>query len=207
MVIDAWMPRLLWQHLADRGFFVFQLDNRGSAGRGPAFEHLVYERLGERELEDQVAGATWLASMPEVDPTRIGLYGHSYGGFLTGLAMLKAPGRFAAGVAYAPVTDWRLYDSAYTERFMSTPKANAKGYEAADLSRFAGSLAGPLFLVHANMDENVHYANTAKLVDALATAGKEFDLLVLPGERHGVRNPAIRAYVNERITSWLVSHL
>lgn len=206
-VMDAWAPRLFWQHLADRGFFVFQLDNRGTTGRGPAFERLVHGRLGELELEDQLAGAAWLASTPEVDPARVGIYGHSYGGFMAATAMLKAPGRFAAGVASAPVTDWRLYDTAYTERYMGLPASNPKGYEEADLARFADKLAGKLFLVHANMDENVHYAHSARLIDALVAAHKPFDLLVLPGERHGYRRPAARAYVNERVAAFFASAL
>jgi dipeptidyl-peptidase-4 len=207
LVIDAWMPRLLWQHLADRGFFVLQVDNRGSAGRGPAFEKQIYGRLGQLELADQVAAAAWLGTQPGVDRARIGIVGHSYGGFMSALAMLKAPGTFAAGVAIAPVTDWTLYDSAYTERFMGTPKDNPKGYEAADLTRAAAGLAGPLFLVHGNMDENVHYTNTAKLIEALVAADKPFDQLAVPGERHFMRNVATRAYVEERIVTWLAQRL
>lgn len=206
-VMDVWSPRLLWQHLADRGFYVLQVDNRGSHGRGPAFEHLVHGRLGQLELEDQVAAATWLAALPGVDGARLGIYGHSYGGFMAAAAMLKAPGRFAAGVASAPVTDWRLYDTAYTERYMGLPAENTRGYEDADLSRSASRLEGRLFLVHANMDENVHYTHTARLVDALVAAKKPFDLLVFPGERHGYRRPAARAYVNARIVEFFAARL
>ncbi|MDB5220234.1 MAG: Dipeptidyl peptidase, partial [Myxococcaceae bacterium] len=171
LVLDRWSPRLLWQHLTDRGFVVFQLDNRGSSGRGPAFSQLVHRRLGKLELEDQIAGAKYLATLPFVDASRIGIYGHSYGGFLASLAMLEGGGIFKAAVAGAPVTDWRLYDTAYTERYMETPAQNPEGYAAADLSKKAASLSGRLLLLHAQMDENVHYQNTAQLVDALVTAG------------------------------------
>lgn len=205
-VMDVWSPRLLWQHLADRGFFVFQLDNRGSAGRGPAFEQVVLGQLGKLETEDQVAGVAFLRTIREVDDARVGIYGHSYGGFMAAKMMLEMP-LFAAGVASAPVTDWKLYDTAYTERYMGLPSENAAGYEAADLARLAGRLSGHLLLVHANMDENVHYAHTAKLVDALVLARKPFDLLVFPGDRHGYRRPPARTYVNERIARFFAEKL
>ena len=207
LVLDRWSPRLLWQHLADRGFVVFQLDNRGSSGRGPAFSQTIHRRLGKVELEDQLAGAKYLATLPFVDASRIGIYGQSYGGFLASLAMLDGGGVFKAGVAGAPVTDWRLYDTAYTERYMDTPAQNPEGYAAADLSKKAASLTGRLLLVHAQMDENVHYENTAQLVDALVTAGKHFDLLVLPGERHGQRVASTRAYVSQRVTEFFAENL
>ncbi len=207
LVQDRWAPRLLWQHLADRGFVVFQLDNRGSAGQGEAFARLVHRRLGTLELEDQVAGARWLASQPFVDPARIGIYGHSYGGFMAALAMLDTKGVFRAGVAGAPVTDWRLYDTGYTERFMETPEQNPEGYAAADLSKKAANLEGKLLLVHAQMDENVHYQHTAQLVDALVAAGKAFDLLVLPSERHGQRVASTRGYVAQRVATFFAEAL
>jgi dipeptidyl-peptidase-4 len=206
-VTNQWSPRLLWQHLADRGFFVFQLDNRGSDGRAVAFEHAIHRRLGEVELEDQLAGAAWLASIPEVAPARLGIYGHSYGGFMATLAMLRAPGRFSVGVAGSPVTDWRLYDSAYTERFMETPASNPDGYAGADLANFAAGLAGRLLIVHANMDENVHYANVAKIVDALVAADKPFDLFAFPSERHGYRGKAARTYAFEHVARYFAAHL
>jgi dipeptidyl-peptidase-4 len=205
-VFDSWTPNLFWQHLADRGFFVLQVDGRGSSGRGVAWEQRLHQRFGTVELEDQVAAAKWLASLPEVDASRIGIYGHSYGGFLAAAAMLKTPGAFAAAAAGSPVTDWRLYDTAYTERYMGTPASNADGYAAAELPRFASQLAGPLLLLHGQMDENVHYANTARLVEALVAADKQFELLVFPGERHGTRDAAARAYANERIAAFFAEH-
>jgi dipeptidyl-peptidase 4 len=207
LVQDRWAPRLLWQHLADRGFVVFQLDNRGSGGQGVAFSQLVHRRLGKLELEDQVAGARWLASLPYVDASRIGIYGHSYGGFMAALAMLDTKNVFRAAVAGAPVTDWRLYDTGYTERFMATPAQNPEGYAASDLSKKAERLEGKLLLVHAQMDENVHYQHTAQLVDALVAAGKPFELLVLPGERHGQRTPGTRAYVSQRVATFFAENL
>jgi dipeptidyl-peptidase 4 len=206
-VWNSWSPRLLWQHLADRGFVVFALDGRGTGGRGRGLSQKVHKQLGKLELEDQVAGAAWLSKQPFVDPLRIGIYGHSYGGFMAALAMLDGKGVFKVGVAGAPVTDWSLYDTGYTERYMETPQSNAAGYAASDLSKKAATLSGRLFLIHAMMDENVHYAHTAKLIDALIAAEKPFDLLVLPGERHGTRAPAAKVYVPERVAQYFATHL
>jgi dipeptidyl-peptidase 4 len=198
---------LLWQHLADRGVVVFQLDNRGTPGRGRAFEQATYGRLGELELQDQLAGIDYLATLPFVDVTRLGIYGHSYGGFMAALAMLKAPSRFKVGIAGSPVTDWRLYDTGYTERFMGIPDKNASGYAQNDLSTMAAGLKGKLFILHAMMDENVHFQNSARLIDALTLAQKPFDLLLFPGERHGYRNPQVRQYAEMRIVDYLVQNL
>jgi dipeptidyl-peptidase 4 len=206
-VLDQWSPRLMWQHLADRGFVVFQLDNRGSAGRGPGFEVPIHGKLGEVELADQIAGLDWLATQPFVDATRVGIYGHSYGGFLAALAMLKAPDRFRVGISASPVTEWSLYDTGYTERYMDTPAKNPAGYAAADLGKLAPNLKGDLFIIHALMDENVHFQNSAHLIDALVAANKRFDLLVFPGERHGYRSPTAKVYALRRVVDYLVEKL
>lgn len=207
-VLDRWSPRLHWQHLADRGFYVLQVDNRGSAGRGPAFEQAIYGSLGKVELEDQIAAiADVVARTPTIDHTRVGIYGHSYGGFLAAHAMLTPGSRFAIGVAGSPVTDWRLYDSAYTERYMGLPSENAAGYEASRLAARASELQGRLVLVHALMDENVHFQNSADLVDALVTAGKDFDMFVFPGERHGYRSKGARTHAFRLVTRALVDAL
>lgn len=206
-VWDKWTPHLMWQHLADRGVVVFQIDGRGTAGRGIASSQKVHKRLGQLELEDQIAGARWLAAQPWVDGSRIGIYGHSYGGYMAARAMVDGGGAFKVGVAGSPVTDFRLYDSAYTERYMETPETNAAGYDAADLTRKAAGLQGKLLLVHALMDENVHFTNAARFIDALVAADRPFDLLVLPGERHGYRVPAVRSYVPERVIGYFAEHL
>ena len=206
-VLNMWTPYLMWQHLADRGFVVYQLDNRGTSGRGQAFAAPLYKNAGHVELDDQIAGLDAVAKRPYVDASRVGIIGHSYGGYMAALALLKAPDRFHVGVAGSLVTDWRLYDSAYTERYLGSPKDDAKAYEAADLTKLAGNLRGKLFLMHALMDENVHFQNTAELIDALIAANKRFDLLVFPGERHGYRAPAARRYSTERSIEYLVEHL
>ncbi|MBK8254741.1 MAG: alpha/beta fold hydrolase [Polyangiaceae bacterium] len=206
-VIDQWSPSLFWQHLAQRGFVVFQLDNRGSAGRGPAFEHPIYGKLGKLELADQLAGVSYLKALPFVDGGRIGIYGHSYGGTMAALAMLAAPGVFKAAVSASPVTRWGLYDTGYTERYMGLPASNAEGYDSTDLTKMAKNLQGKLLLIHAMMDENVHFQHTAELMDALVQANKPFDTFVLPGERHGYRNPVVRAYVSKKVAGYFADNL
>ncbi len=206
-VENAFNPRLLWQHLADRGFVVWQVDNRGSTGRGHDFEAPLFQKMGSVELEDQLKGLSYLASLPFVDMSRVGIYGHSYGGYLAALAMLEAPDRFRVGVAGSPVTDWKYYDTGYTERYMGTPENNAAGYLASSLLPRAHKLTGKLLIVHALMDENVHFEHTAAFVDALVAADRDFDLLVFPGERHGYRSPTARKYAYRRVVDYFVANL
>jgi len=207
LVQDRWAARLLWQHLADRGFYVAQFDNRGSSGRGYDFATPIAGRLGEVELADQLAVVDQLERRYPLDASRLAIYGHSYGGFMTLEAMLRAPGRFRVGIAGSPVTDWRLYDSGYTERFMGMPTDNASGYESSDLTKLAGNLEGHLLVIHALMDENVHFQNTANLIDAFVAAKKPFDMFVFPGERHGYRSRAAKAYAMQLVTRYLTEHL
>ncbi len=206
-VLDRWQPRLLWQHLADRGFYVLQVDNRGSGGRGPAFAAPIAGKLGFVELEDQLRALDQVLSRHPIDPARVALYGHSYGGYMAALAMLREPTRFRAAIAASPVTDWRLYDTGYTERFMGTPSENAAGYAATDLEALAANLRGELLVVHALMDENVHFQHSADLIDALVRAQKPFEMFVFPGERHGYRSPAAREYAMGLVTRFLVRAL
>ncbi len=206
-VLNYWSPRLMWQHLADRGFVVMEVDNRGSGGRGPAFEAPLAGHVGDIELVDQIAALDEIAKRPYVDAKRVGIYGHSYGGFMAALALLKAPGKFHVGISASPVTDFRLYDSAYTERYLGLPKDNPAAYDATNLTKLAGNLQGKLLLVHALMDENVHFQNAAGLIDAFIAADKPFDLLVFPGERHGYRSPLARRYAYKHVVEYLVEHL
>ena len=176
-----------YRYLADLGMAVFLVDNRGTSGRGHAFETAVHRRLGELEVADQLAAVRWLNGHAWVDSDRIAVYGGSYGGYMTLLCMLKSPDVFRAGIAYAPVTDWRLYDTVYTERYMDTPEDNPQGYEVSAPLTWAENLEGPLLLVHGAMDNNVHLQNTLQLIGKLATADKAFELMVYPDTRHGVR--------------------
>lgn len=191
-VRNAWAGLSWEQMLAHRGFVIWQLDNRGSAGRGHAFESPIYHNLGVTELADQKAGIERLISMGFVDPARIGIYGWSYGGFMTLNAVLNAPDTFRAGIAGAPVTYFANYDTIYTERYMGLPADNQEGYRRTNLSLVAANLKARLMLVHNFQDDNVLFQNTLQITDALERAGKEFQLMLYPQKTHGVTGPVRR---------------
>ncbi len=185
-VIDAWAGGSFTQILTRAGYVVFQLDNRGSAFRGTAFQAPIHGKLGDIEVTDQVSGATWLASQPYVDPARLGVWGWSYGGYLTLMLMFKAPQLFRAGVAGAPVTDWTLYDTHYTERYLGRPQDNAAGYAASAVLPYANQLQGRLLVIHGMADDNVLFLHSTKLFRRLQDLGKLFDVMVYPGAKHGL---------------------
>lgn len=192
-VTDSWRHVSPFEHLlASRGFLVWQLDNRGSAGRGKAFESGIYRRLGHLELEDQLTGIEHLRSLPYVDASRIGITGWSYGGYLTLYAVTHAPGVFRSAVAGAPVTDWKHYDTIYTERYMGTPADNPEGYEASSPLAKAGQLEAELLIIHGSSDDNVHLANTMAFAAELIKSDRPHRLVVHPGQKHGFRSPADR---------------
>ncbi len=185
-VQNTWQGASVDQLLAARGFVVWQMDNRGSAGRGHAWEGVLHHRLGAVELQDQKAGIAWLISKGFIDPARVGIYGSSYGGFMTIYSLLHAPDTFRAGVAGAPVTDWRNYDSIYTERYLGTPKENPDGYRASALLPDAEKVRGKLLLLHNFEDDNVLFQNTMQMIDAFARAGKQVDLRLFPQKTHAI---------------------
>jgi dipeptidyl-peptidase-4 len=191
-VRNAWMGVDLDQVLAHKGFVVWQVDNRGSSGRGHAFETPVFRKLGATELADQVAGVEYLVSLGFVDRARVGIRGWSYGGFMTLNAMLNAPDVFRAGIAGAPVTDWRNYDTIYTERYMGLPKDNPDGYQNTALPQLAKNLKGKLMIAHNLEDDNVLFQNTVQMIDALERAGKQFELQVYTQKTHGVTGAEAR---------------
>jgi dipeptidyl-peptidase 4 len=192
MVRNAWAGANFDQALAHRGFVVWQLDNRGSAGRGHAWEAALYRRLGERELADQKTGVSHLVSMGFVDPARVGIHGWSYGGFMTLNALLNAPETFKAGAAGAPVTDWRMYDTIYTERYLGLPEENKEGYRLSSPIHLAAKLKGALLLMHNFEDDNVLFQHTLRMADALERAGKPFEMMLYPQKKHGVTGPAYK---------------
>ena len=192
---------ILEQYMAQQGFLVACVDNRGTGGRGAGFEKCTYLRLGELEARDQVEAAVWLGQQTYVDKDRIGIWGWSYGGWNTLMAMSEGRGVFAAGVAIAPPTSWRYYDNIYTERFMRTPEENAAGYDEVNPIARAGKLHGALLLCHGLADDNVHYQNTAEYVEALVQADKDFRQLVYTNRNHSIyggntRNHLFRQCVN-----------
>ena len=191
---------LLEQYLCQKGYICVCVDNRGTGGRGAEFEKCTYLRLGELEARDQVETAIWLGKQSYVDKDRIGIWGWSYGGWNTLMSMSEGRPVFKAGVAIAPPTDWRFYDSIYTERYMRTPQENPKGYEANPIEK-AMSLNGALLLIHGLADDNVHYQNTAEYVEALVQADKDFRQLVYTNRNHSIfggntRNHLYRQAIN-----------
>jgi dipeptidyl-peptidase-4 len=209
VVLNHWGgPSFLWHELmAQRGYIIFSLDNRGSAGRGHAFESPLHLRLGKRELEDQRDGVAWLKSLPYVDGGRIGIWGWSYGGHMTLHAMFEAGDDFKAGFAGGPVADWRYYDSIYTERYLGLPQQNAKGYEDSSPVEYARQLKGKLLIAHGAGDDNVHYANTLAVINALIDAEKFVEVLTFPGRGHGVSDPPARRVLMRRVTQFFLDNL
>jgi len=190
VVTDSWGGKgALWYHyLAQRGYLVFLCDNRGTGGRGRDFRKVTYLSLGRWEVNDQISGARYLGSLPYVDPSRIAIWGWSYGGYMASLCILQGADVFRAAVAVAPVTDWRLYDSIYTERYMRTPEQNPDGYKDGSPVTHAAKLRGRFLLLHGTMDDNVHFQNAARLASALQDAGKQFETMFYPGRHHGIEN-------------------
>ena len=187
VVRDAWQGgRLRYQGLANLGFLVFQVDPRSASGKGACSTWTAYRQFGVQELADIETAIRWLTAHSFVDAARIGMTGHSYGGFLTSYALTHSK-LFAAGVAGAPVTDWHNYDAFYTERYMNTPQENPEGYKRTSVVKAAGQLHGRLLLIHGIMDDNVHIQNSLQLIRALQRADKDFEFMVYPNDRHGIR--------------------
>ncbi len=195
------------QYLAQQGFLVFKLDNQGSARRGLAFESVIKHNMGDVEVQDQVDGVRWLAAQGLADPARVGVYGWSYGGYMTVMCLTRAADTFRVGVAGAPVSHWDGYDTGYTERYMGTPQNNPDGYAISTPLAHVDKLTGKLLLVHGLIDENVHFRHTARLINALNRAQRPYDLLLFPDERHMPRKPADRLYMEQRVCDYFRTHL
>lgn len=195
------------QYLREMGFLIFRLDNRGSARRGLRFESALARQFGRVEVEDQVDGVRWLVAQGLTDPQRVGVTGWSYGGYMALMCLAKAPDVFQVAVAGAPVTDYAGYDTAYTERYLETPATNAEGYAQTNVLTHVDAIRGKLLLIHGMVDENVHFRHSARLVAALIRAGKPFETLFFPDERHMLRFLPNRRYLNERIDAFFLAHL
>lgn len=196
----------LEQVLAHRGFVIWQVDNRGSSGRGHTWEAKLYRKFGEIEVKDQKAGIEHLTSLGFVDAARIGMSGWSYGGYMTLNTMLSEPKLIKAGISGAPVTNWLLYDTIYTERYLGMPQENEKGYRDSSPVHKAAKLEGKLMLVHNIGDDNVLFQNMLQMTDALQTAGKHFELQIYPQKSHGVSGPA-RFHLNEAMVDFFERQL
>lgn len=198
---------LWYQMLARAGYLVASVDNRGTGSRGRRFEKQTYLRLGQLESDDQIAAAKYFASLPYVDGTRIGIWGWSYGGYMTLMSLFRGEGVFKTGLSVAPVTDWRFYDTIYTERFMRTPRENPEGYEVGSPINHVDQLQGRLLVVHGTGDDNVHFQNTVQLVQALEEADKQFDMRIYPNKTHSIAGRTTRVNLYTLFTEWLARNL
>ncbi|MCD4711283.1 MAG: S9 family peptidase [Bacteroidales bacterium] len=207
-VTDAWGRRGAWfQMLVQQGYVVACVENRGTNGRGEAFRKATYMKLGELETIDQVEAAQWFGSLDYIDEERIGIFGWSYGGYMTSLCMTKGNGTFKMGIAVAPVTTWRYYDTVYTERFMRTPQENPEGYDNNSPINFADGLQGKFLLIHGSGDDNVHYQNSMDFAEALIEANKQFEMQFYPNKNHGIYGGNTSMHLYTRMTEFIMENL
>ena len=212
-VIDRWGigsfgdGGLFEAYMCDKGYIMVCVDGRGTGGRGAAFEKCTYLQLGVKEAEDQVETAHYLGTLPYIDGKRIGIWGWSFGGYNTLMSMSDGSGAFKAGVAIAAPSDWRFYDTVYTERFMRTPKENAEGYDAGSAIKRAPQLKGSLLLIHGTADDNVHYQNCAEYSEALVQAGIQFDMQVYTNRNHGIFGGKTREHLMNRVANFFIQNL
>lgn len=209
MVEDSWgSSNYFWfQHLASKGYIVVCVDNRGTGARGAAFKKVTYKQLGKYEIEDQIAAAKHLATLPYVDGSRIGIFGWSYGGYMSSLAITKGADIFKTAIAVAPVTNWRFYDSIYTERYMQTPQENANGYDDNSPINHTEKLKGNYLLVHGIADDNVHYQNTTEMTLSLVNANKQFTQMAYPNKNHGIYGGNTRLHLYTLMTNFILENL
>jgi dipeptidyl-peptidase-4 len=211
-VVNAWdsdsRRRQLWHEMmAQNGYIIFTVDNRGTGGRGKDWMKAVYRQLGEVEVQDQIAGVEYLRRLAYVDSTRIGIWGWSYGGYMTLMCMLKGADYFRVGIAVAPPTDWRNYDSIYTERYMGKPQDNLERYTISSAITHAKDLKGKLLLIHGTSDDNVHMSNSMQLAYAFEKAHIPFDLMIYPRQMHHIDDQDLRLHLFHSMTSYVLENL
>ncbi len=208
-VTDAWKGANYWwfQLLAQKGYVVAGVDNRGTGGRGEEFKKMTYLQLGKYETQDQIEAAKWLGQQKYIDPARIGIFGWSYGGYMSSLCIFKGADVFKSAIAVAPVTNWKWYDSVYTERYMQTEKENKDGYQQNSPVYFADRLKGNYLLLHGMADDNVHFQNTAELANALLAANKQYDTYFYPNRNHGIFGGNARLHLYTKMTNFLLEKL
>ena len=196
-----------YQMLAQEGYIVVSVDNRGTGARGRDFRDITYKQLGKYETQDQIAAGKYLAGMSYVDAERIGIWGWSYGGYMSSLALTKGAEVFNAAIAVAPVTNWRFYDNIYTERYMGLPQENGAGYDDNSPINHVDKLEDPYLLVHGGGDDNVHLQNTMRMVDALVAANKQFDMFIYPDKTHSIAGGNTRYHLYRMMTDFLLENL
>lgn len=199
---------LSWfEMLAQKGYIVVSVDNRGTAFRGEEFKKCTYKELGKLETEDQISAAIYFGNQSYIDKTRIGIFGWSYGGFMSTLCMTKGADYFKAGIAVAPVTNWRYYDNIYTERFMRTPQENPSGYDDNSPIHHVKKLKGKYLLIHGTGDDNVHLQNSMDLIAALENANKQFEMQLYPNKNHSIYGGVTRYHLYTRMTEFILKNL
>ncbi len=196
-----------YQYLAANGYIVVSVDNRGTGARGRKFRTITYKKLGKIEAEDQAEAANYLKKLPFIHPERVGIWGWSFGGYLTSLCLVKFPGTFKTGIAVAPVTHWKFYDTIYTERFLQTPEENPEGYEQNSPINFAHKLEDKYMIVHGSADDNVHIQNSMEMINALIKADKQFELLVYPDQNHSIFGYNTRLHLFRAMSEFLFKNL
>jgi dipeptidyl-peptidase-4 len=209
MILNAWnggAGDLWFQYMAQRGYIVFTIDTRGSDNRGKAFEQSIFRKLGEVQKQDMMAAVNYLSAQSYIDKNRMGLFGWSFGGFMTTDFMLNHPGIFKAGVAGGPVMDWKYYEIMYGERYMDTPQENPEGYTATNLIKQAGKLKDKLLLIHGIQDPVVVQQHSVNFVKACIDAGVQVDYMIYPGHEHNVLGKD-RAHLYQKVTDYFIGNL
>lgn len=196
-----------YQMLAQHGYISVCVDGRGTATRGDEFKKIIYQQMGKYEAIDQIATANWLKKQPYVDPDRIGIWGWSFGGYLSALSLFRGEGAFKMAISVAPVTNWRYYDNIYTERFMRTPQENPDGYDLNSPTTYAKDLKGKYLLIHGTADDNVHFQNAMELVKALNEAGVEYDQFFFPNKNHFINGGSTRTYLYNKLAKYILENL
>ena len=208
-VSNAWDGRnTIWFNLlAQKGYIVLCVDGRGTGYRGTKYKKATYKNLGKYEIEDQIAAAQWIGSQSYVDAGRIGIFGWSFGGYMASLAMTKGADVFKVGIAVAPVTTWRYYDTIYTERYLQTPQENPQGYDENSPINFADLMKGKYLLIHGTADDNVHYQNAVEMAEALIQKNKEFEFMTYPDKNHGIYGGNTRLHLHQKMTDFILNNL
>jgi len=208
-VINSWgWNNFFWhQHLAQKGYVVACVDNRGTGGKGAEFKKMTYQQLGKFETIDQIEAAKYFSNLEYIDKNRIGIQGWSYGGYMSSLAITKGSEYFDLAIAVAPVTNWRYYDNIYTERYMRTPQENASGYDDNSPINHVDKLKGEYLLIHGAADDNVHVQNSYEMISALVKANKQFDLFIYPDKNHGIYGGNTRYHLYKKMTDFILDNL
>lgn len=208
-VQDSWGGgNYFWyQSLAQQGYIIVSVDNRGTGARGEEFRKMTYQQLGKYETIDQIEAAKWLGKQSYIDAERIGIWGWSYGGYMSSLCLFKGADVFSTAIAVAPVTNWKWYDTIYTERFMRTPQENNDGYEDNSPINHVDKMKGKYLLVHGMGDDNVHAQNSFEMVNALIAANKHFDTYFYPNRNHGIYGGNTRLHLYDKMTDFILRNL